>query len=329
MYRVINRALFCLCYAVFIIQAQSTIPSAKNKQVNVPSGSAKVMASSQSEWLYKNDFDCLKGMYSSRYMKNDDPDGGKTCEVADDFRVPKHDTWKIESIRFDMYRNAEQPDFFQGYIYKDKKGYPEKANILYSFTTTASMPEPKAIYKITADVSDKNIVLPEGLYWLSIVGVYENIALDRMKWVMWNRKDTLLGEKPLMYSDSIGLLNSVIYPVPWARLYIAGEGDEHAAFFWIKGTRTTGIINGKRKEDRPLYSLCPNPASEFILFNIAHPVGQLVEIYDVLGKRLKTIALYEKDQKIYLQTFTNGIYFYLLKNRSGKIFEKGTLSVSK
>lgn len=318
-----EQANSCVAAKNSVIQATAVAVEAQATTVEVED-----VTQSQSEWLFRNEFQGNSGFFSTRLLANDDPAGGKTCELADDIPVPAGETWTIDTIKCYLFWKTQQADEYRVYIYRDEYGMPVDTDPLIDFTFTVDLPNELTIYNIDVNTTNQNITLSEGQYWLSIIGVYNNLSMADSVWTAWNRKDTLLGNAAALARDSIGLCYTS-YPTGWLAIYCDGENPENSLRFWIRGTRATDINTVNFQKPKSLVSVYPNPASEHIMFCFDKTNGKYIEIYDVMGKLVKTVTTRTKNQKVNIKSFTNGIYFYQLLDKSGNMVERGKFSVSK
>ena len=286
---------------------------------------------SQSEWLHRNEpspqWTSNSGFASTRLMANDDPAGGKTAQVADDIPVPAGETWKVDTIKCHLFWNIQQADHYQVQICEDEFGFP-KEGPLYDFTFTVDLPNQLTLYAVDVNTVAQNIQLSGGMKWLCIMGVYENGAMADQFVTYWNRDTVQLGNADAVARDSMGLLYGS-YPIGWLNLQGTDEPPYNSFRFWIRGTRATDINTSNFQKPKSLVSVYPNPASEHVMFSFDKTNGKYIEIYDVMGKLAKTVTTRTKNQKVNIKSFTNGIYFYQLIDKSGQKIERGKFSVSK
>ncbi|MFC1476461.1 T9SS type A sorting domain-containing protein [Fibrobacterota bacterium] len=331
-------ALVLWCSAIITVQANNTI-SAKNNAAHATATAVQGLSQSnsagvadalqsQSEWLYQNELETTSGLFSTRLLANDDPGGGKTCELADDLPVPAGETWQVDTIRGYLFWNKQQADFYQVYIYKDDDYGLPLDQPLYNFTFTANLPNELTIYYVDINVTNQNISLPGGMYWLSIIGVYNNLTMADEAWTAWNRQDILLGNAGALCRDSIGL-SYTSYPIGWVTIFIANENPENSLRFWIRGTRDTDIITGSFQKPKSLVSVYPNPASDHILFRFDKTIGKYIEMYDVTGKLVQRADLKKDNNKVSVKNLKNGVYTYRLIGEAGRMIDKGRFTVSR
>ena len=282
---------------------------------------------SRSEWLWRNEFNSLAGIVSSVLLGND-PDSGKSCRVIDDFEIPAAETWTLDTIRVYLFWYKGQADEYQIIIFNDDGGIPEETNPAADLTFQVDLPDELTLYTIDVDVSTRSIVLPGGLYWLCVLGTYNTATTVDTFLTLWNRKDTLQGPNPSMIMDSIGVHYSP-YPTPWLIYYFDGENTENSTRFWLRGTSETGINNVNSQKPKSLISVYPTPASDHITFRLGNTKGKYIEIYDVVGRMVKTVTARTRNQKVNIKPFTNGIYIYQVLNKSRNIVDRGRFSISK
>lgn len=282
---------------------------------------------SRATWVWRNEFTSLAGIVSTTLLGND-PDSGKSCRVIDDFEVPTTESWSLDTIRFYLFWYKQQADDYQVYIYNDDFGLPEVISPVADFTFQVDLPEELMLYTIDVDVSKRSIELDPGLYWISVLGVYNTASMADTFLTLWNRKDTLQGPNPSQIMDSLGVHYSP-YPTPWLIYYFDGENTENSTRFWLRGTATVGINNVNSQKPKSLVSVYPTPASDHITFRLGDTKGKYIEIYDVVGRLVKTVTARTRNQKVNIKPFTNGIYIYQILNKSKNIVDRGRFSISK
>ena len=285
----------------------------------------------RSMWVWRNTFDNNFGLLSCCYLENPDTAGGKSCIIADDFQVPSDSIWLIDTLRTYWYYSKVAPDYMQVLIWPDLGGVPAGDTIYHDFTFDAGMTQPLALYDLRIGVESQNIVLPEGIYWISFIGVYETGTFEEAMtdtiYALWNCKDTMLGPQMAQCRDSLGAY--YVPPQPWVGIIFDGENPYNSVKFWIKADVDVGISNSNYQKHRALVSVFPNPASEHIMFRLQNVNGKYIEIYDVKGKLVKTVTALMRNQRVNIKSLTNGIYFYQLVDKSRKMIDRGRFSISK
>jgi hypothetical protein len=75
----------------------------------------------------------------------------------------------------------------------------------------------------------------------------------------------------------------------------------------------------------------PNPASEFIVFefNNGYNRGLTFQVISQIGNKVYDVQNILSRFTINLQNFNRGIYFYVLKDKTGKAIETGKFQVTK
>ncbi len=75
----------------------------------------------------------------------------------------------------------------------------------------------------------------------------------------------------------------------------------------------------------------PNPATEYIVFefNNGYNRGLTFQIISQIGNKVYDVQNILSRFTINLQNFNRGIYFYVLKDKSGKAIETGKFQVTK
>ncbi len=322
-----NTSLILSMFLVFSLSAGDKAMAKKNAMLQATA--TEVEQLDRSQWVWRNMFNNNSGASSTRLLENDDPAGGKSCYIADDFQVGADSTWLVDTLRTYLFWNRKAPDYIQVLIWPDFWGLPAEDTICHDFTFQVDLPNQLTIYDIKVGVENQNIVLPTGIYWISFLGVYETGTWAADTFVTyWNIHDTLIEPTQCQCMDSIGAAYTQ-YPTPWLGIYFDGGNEYNSVKFWVKADVETNINTVDHQKPRALVSVYPNPASEHILFQLDNTNGKYIEIYDVMGKLVKTVYTRTKNQKVNIKSFTNGIYFYQLVDISGKMVERGRFSVSK
>jgi len=75
----------------------------------------------------------------------------------------------------------------------------------------------------------------------------------------------------------------------------------------------------------------PNPATSFINFEFtkAAEKGYTLQIYAFVGKKMTEVAMTSNKITISLDNYFRGVYFFQLRDKTGKIVESGKFQVSK
>lgn len=284
----------------------------------------------RSLWVWRNMFNNNSGAASTRLVQNDDTLGGKTCYLADDFVVGQDSTWVVDTLRTYLFWNRKAPDKIQVMIWPDFYGLPSEDTILHNFSFTVNMPNQLTIYDMKVGVTNQNITLTQGTYWISFIGVYETGTWAADTFVTyWNIKDTLIGPTQVQCMDSIGAAYTTQYPTPWLGIWFTGGNQQNSVKFWIKADVQTSIKSVNQQKTKSLVSVYPNPASEHLQFSFDNANGNYIEMYDLKGKLVKTVTALTKSQTVNVKPFTSGIYFYQLMDKSGAMVERGRFSVTK
>ena len=284
---------------------------------------------SQSLWLYRNEFNNTSGFPCIRYEQNNDPSGGKTCEMVDDFTVPYGQTWKIDTLKLYLFWYGQNADRFLVNFFKDDDfGFPiEPAE--YSFTFTADLTAELTLYNLDVNTSTNNLVLTSGIWWVGVIGIYDSMAMpDDTATLYWNRKDTLLADYGVVGRDSIGAAYSS-YPIGW--LMVSGpdpENPENSLRFWLRGTSETAITTPRYKVSSRVATY-PNPAKEYVTFTLDNAKAKQIEMYNMKGKMVDRTSLKKGNNKVPVANYKNGVYTYRLIGSQGKIIDKGRFTVSR
>lgn len=71
------------------------------------------------------------------------------------------------------------------------------------------------------------------------------------------------------------------------------------------------------------FNLFPNPANDFITLKMPLEVlGSTVEIYNILGKSMKSFRTFETNIRLDVSSFANGLYFIRLQTNNGMAIKK-------
>lgn len=71
------------------------------------------------------------------------------------------------------------------------------------------------------------------------------------------------------------------------------------------------------------FKLFPNPANDFIILKMPLEVlGSTVEVYNILGKSLKSFRAFENNIRLDVSSFSNGLYFIRLQTPNGMAIKK-------
>jgi len=71
------------------------------------------------------------------------------------------------------------------------------------------------------------------------------------------------------------------------------------------------------------FKLFPNPANDFIILKMPLEVlGSTVEVYNILGKSLKSFRTFENNIRLDVSSFSNGLYFIRLQTPNGMAIKK-------
>jgi hypothetical protein len=86
----------------------------------------------------------------------------------------------------------------------------------------------------------------------------------------------------------------------------------------------------KALEENPsaiIADLFPNPANNSVIAK-TNLNNAVLEVYDVVGKRVLSQKLVENETKIDVTSFNNGTYLYKITDASNKVVKNGKLIIS-
>ena len=81
----------------------------------------------------------------------------------------------------------------------------------------------------------------------------------------------------------------------------------------------TNALNLETIESNQSFLVYPNPAENFITFQLGKNQKGIVYLYDVLGQNILSKEISENNNSINIQNLSNGVYYY--KFESDKIFK--------
>lgn len=73
----------------------------------------------------------------------------------------------------------------------------------------------------------------------------------------------------------------------------------------------------------------PNPAKSIVNFTTENVLARTVAVYDITGRLIENINLQNKEAKLNVEDYSNGIYIYSICNENGQAVSAGKFSVSK
>ncbi|MES2381379.1 MAG: T9SS type A sorting domain-containing protein [Bacteroidota bacterium] len=73
----------------------------------------------------------------------------------------------------------------------------------------------------------------------------------------------------------------------------------------------------------------PNPAKSIVNFTTENVLARTIAIYDITGRLIENINLQNKEAKLNVEDYSNGIYIYSICNENGQAVSSGKFSVSK
>lgn len=95
---------------------------------------------------------------------------------------------------------------------------------------------------------------------------------------------------------------------------------------WLKAnTNATGIAEAGAGE----VSIYPNPASDELTLSVNTTNAVFVSIYDMTGKKLRTIDISSSTLRIDVRALSAGVYFYSVTDQAGAILKRSTFTVSR
>ena len=132
-----------------------------------------------------------------------DGEGEQRMIFADDFEVPSGEVWNIFEVYYaGFYRatgaNYIAPDYLGIEIYDDDGGVPAEGQPIFedSFLRTVSGNFNATLQTVRFE---EPVVLPEGRYWISIFGVYDDEFDDEKHGYILHLFDEEIGNYPLAF----------------------------------------------------------------------------------------------------------------------------------
>lgn len=105
--------------------------------------------------------------------------------------------------------------------------------------------------------------------------------------------------------------------------YQYGEVEDYCANI------TDGNTNSLVDLASDYVSVYPNPANEQVTFEVLSTSVQTIELVDIVGKVIATTSVTSKFAQMNVNTYSNGTYFYRLKNVNGEVLATDKLLISK
>ena len=105
----LNASLIFLMLCVIHLSAGDKAMAKKGAMLQATA--TEVEQLDRSQWVWRNMFNNNSGASSTRLLENDDPAGGKSCYIADDFRVGADSTWLVDTLRTYLFWNRRPPDY--------------------------------------------------------------------------------------------------------------------------------------------------------------------------------------------------------------------------
>ncbi len=83
--------------------------------------------------------------------------------------------------------------------------------------------------------------------------------------------------------------------------------------------------------DQVIIRFYPNPATSIINFEFSKNIekGYTLQIYAFVGKKMTEVIMTSQKVTIPLDNFYRGVYFFQLRDKTGKIVESGKFQVVK
>ena len=95
------------------------------------------------------------------------------------------------------------------------------------------------------------------------------------------------------------------------------------------GTVPLGVGINEVKPNSFSVSTSPNPANNSVQFNFSDNSAQMLNIYDILGKKVKSVEVSSAQLSVSVNEMNNGMYFYQVANKNNTILSTGKFSVKK
>jgi len=96
---------------------------------------------------------------------------------------------------------------------------------------------------------------------------------------------------------------------------------------YLKATPTPTSISEQSNENS--FNIYPNPASSKINFDMNNEENVYVDIYETTGKKVESRFLVNKNNSFDLSNYSEGIYFFNVREINGSIIQKGKFIVSR
>lgn len=293
------------------IQLESSIPSTNFRSDN--------------ETLWQQDVSQAQTKYGIGSCLYNLAEWGMFC--ADDFELEESSA--INAILFYGSQYASDgADYINGvdiYFYEDDNGIPAGHPLLEdsAYRTIKGIPyehfvvEPgvdaflgNKIYHIDLEAIDMQVILPEGVYWISIVF---DLELDEIDFdIRWNWSDSEadnLNPPKLIAPAEHGVL---VYP-EWTDISEIGFPMTSLAFS-LYGEKGVVSANWKKIQELNIY---PNPASEYLIVDgYGHERLLNVSAYNMIGQHFD---LHIQNGKIDISMLTPGLYVLQVKTDSNTL----------
>ena len=114
------------------------------------------------------------------------------------------------------------------------------------------------------------------------------------------------------------LRGMMTWSINWDAVASCGSAYEYALNFQSIFGTTTSIVTNDNSEK--LFSVFPNPASDFLHFNNSNHLNSptTIRIYNTLGEIVFSKVVARESETINISNFPNGIYFLRITNAMGQ-----------
>lgn len=91
-------------------------------------------------------------------------------------------------------------------------------------------------------------------------------------------------------------------------------------------TSTVGFTENSLTQSH--FMMYPNPSGSVVNFTSNHPDAKYLSVYDITGKLVETLTVFEGKAKIDVSSYSNGLYLYRVTSPTNKPLKSGKLTVS-
>ncbi|MCB5288233.1 MAG: T9SS type A sorting domain-containing protein [Candidatus Cloacimonetes bacterium] len=281
---------FCLLgFATFFVSAQN-IPNVKTSDSNsnyVNSKNTRAVLWDQS------------AIGTKAYSSQDFGAGFETYsnQAADDFVVVGN--WVIDSLTCSgKYTTSGPLNVVNVIFYADSSGFP--GDTIAELFNVPCVTESSGLVKISLP---SEVVLSDGIYWVSIVAVMDFSVAGGWEWY-----ESTTSKGSLWAWRNPGNAYQSGFTINWGTGQAALAATGHDLTLGIYGKISSTGINDMNTN----VSLSPNPTSD--LLEITTTENYLITVFDITGKVIVSTQTVDNFAVISLSEQNAGIYFVNLKN---------------